>query len=120
MAAEYYGEEIGYVYLMEFKFKAGDSYKTLYKVGITKNKPVDRMLQIVNDFFSSRRYIPECRLVRYRKIAKYKDMEKHLHSLLSEYSYTFKRPFSGSSEFFNICIDTIDKVYCEEVPLKKD
>ena len=104
---------LGFVYLMEFRFKQGSSYTTLYKVGVTVNDPIDRMLQINRSFFMSRRYMPECRIVRMRKTPHYFDKEKQIHSLMSRYK--FKKPFDGSTEFTNTALDEIDKLYCSIV-----
>ena len=115
---KYEGADLGYVYLMEFRFKAGDSYKTLYKVGVTVNDPIDRMLQICRSFFMSRRYVPECRIVRMRKTPHYFDKEKQIHSLMD--SYSFNKSFDGSSEFTDMSSEAIDKIYCEIVPKLSD
>ncbi len=118
MADKYEGKNLGYVYLMEFKFRAGSSYKTLYKVGITVNDPIDRMLQIARSFFQHRRYVPECRIVRMRKTVDYFGKEKTIHSLMSRYS--FKKSFDGSSEFTDMALDNIDEIYCSVVPKLSD
>ena len=107
---KYEGGALGYVYLMEFKFKQGSSYTTLYKVGVTVNDPIDRMLQVSRSFFMGRRYVPECRIVRMRKTVDYFGKEKAIHSLMSRYS--FKKSFDGSSEFTDMCLDDIDRIYC--------
>ena len=104
---------LGFVYLMEFRFKAGLDYKLLYKVGVTVNDPIDRMLQISRSFFMSRRYVPECRIVRMRKTPHYYDKEKQIHSLMSRYS--FKRKFDGSCEFTDMALNEIDEIYCSIV-----
>jgi len=117
MADQYYGKELGYVYVMEFKFitKNGGS-RVLYKVGVTKNKPIDRMLDICRSFFQSRRYVPESRLVRFRKVASYYEMETKLHRLLDGYRFKVKDSFSGSTEFFDIDKDKLLEVYDSEIP----
>ncbi len=118
---KYEGEvALGYVYLMEFRFKQGPSYKTLYKVGVTVNDPIDRMLQVCRSFFQSRRYVPECRIVRMRKTVHYFDKEKQIHSLLANYSFKTKKPWDGSTEYFMCSLDKVDEVYCEIVPKLSD
>jgi hypothetical protein len=111
--------DVGYVYVMEFRFQTKTDYKTLYKVGITINQPVDRMLQIVRSFFQSRRYVPECRLLKYRKVPEYGRLEKELHTILKEYNYKFNKPFDGSSEYFNLPVDQLLCEYDRVVPLRK-
>jgi len=114
--------ERGYVYVMEFRFrnKLGN-VKVLYKVGVTKNKPIDRMLDIGRSFFMKRRYVPECRLVRFRKIVDYYGMETTLHKLLVNYRYDFgKLAFDGCTEYFDIPLDNLLAIYDEAVPLVKD
>ena len=120
LSLKYDGAEVGYVYVMEFKFQAKSGIKTLYKVGITKNKPIDRMLQIVREFFMQRRYVPECRLVRFREVPEYDRLEKELHSLYKEYSYSFgSLRFSGHTEFLDIELDLLLDGYDRLVPKTK-
>ena len=115
------GAKVGYVYVMEFKFQAKSGVKVLYKVGVTKNKPIDRMLQIAREFFMQRRYVPECRLVRFREVPEYDRLEKELHSLYEEYSYDFgKLRFGGCTEFFDIDVDVLLDGYDRLVPKLKD
>ena len=120
LAAQYDGVATGYVYLMEYKFttKLGNT-KVLYKIGVTVNKPIDRMLQISRSFFQSRRYVPESRLIRYRKVPNYYEIEKILHKNLDTYRFKFKEKFDGSTEFFDIDIDLVIEEYEKEVPLIK-
>jgi|SaaInlV_150m_DNA_4_1039716.scaffolds.fasta_scaffold05679_5 hypothetical protein len=119
MADKYDGVECGYVYVMEFRFRKGDGYKTLYKVGVTINKPIDRMLQISRSFFMGRRYVPECSLVRFRNLPNYYQREKTVHTRLEEFNYKFKTGFDGSTEFFDIPLDDLLAIYEEECPLIK-
>lgn len=120
LAEKYDGKELGYVYLMEYNFvtKVGNK-KTLYKIGVTINKPIDRMLQISRSFFQSRRYVPESRLIRYRKVPSFYDLEKKLHNRLDYCRFNFKEKFDGCTEFFDLPLDKIVEVYEEEVPLLK-
>ena len=119
LAKKYANEDLGYVYVMEYKFQTKASSKTLYKVGITKNQPIDRMLEISRSFFQKRRYIPESKLIRFRKVPDYYKLEQELHKLLIDSKYGFKLKFSGSTEFFDIDIDQLLLVYDERVPLLK-
>ncbi len=112
--------DMGYVYLMEFKFKQGKTYTTLYKVGVTVNDPIDRMLQVSRSFFMGRRYVPECRIVRMRKTIDFYGKEKAIHSLLSKYNYVFKKSFDGSTEFFDIDLEYVDNAFCDVVPKLSD
>ena len=111
LEARYNGAEEGYTYLMEFKFKTKNGFKTLYKVGVTQNKPVDRMLEIVRSFWTQRQYVPECRLVRYRKSASFREKEKSIHEELAEYRYKFNIKFSGYTEFFDADLEAMIFVY---------
>jgi len=120
MADKYEGKNLGYVYLMEFKFKQGEDYRTLFKVGITVNDPIDRMLQVARSFFQHRRYVPECRIVRMRKTVDYFGKEKAIHKELKACSYSFKKSFDGSTEFFDEELAFIDKIYCSVVPKLSD
>lgn len=117
----YNGVEEAYIYVMEFVFRTKTGYKTLYKVGITRNKPIDRMLEIVRSFFMGRRYVPECRLVRHRKLPHFLKKEKEVHTELIEFNYKFNSSFSGSTEFFDIDIDKLLFVYESVCPkIEKD
>ena len=110
--------DIRKVYIMEFRFKTGDSYKTLYKVGIAKD-PLDRMLQVARSFFQSRRYVPECRLVKHRKTGEFFRIERALHNKFEDNNFKFKKKFDGSTEFFDIDIDELTEAYEEILPLVK-
>ena len=120
LADKYDGVDTGYVYLMEYKFttKLGNE-KILYKIGVTINAPIDRMLQISRSFFQSRRYVPESRLVRFRKVPNYYELEKILHKKLDKYRFSFKDKFDGSTEFFDIDKELVIEEYEKEVPLLK-
>ena len=115
LSKKYDGIETGYVYVMQFRFRTRDSYKTLYKVGVTKNKPIDRMLEICRSFFQVRRYVPECKLVRFRKVPEYYRLEKEVHNRLDRYQFNIS--FSGSTEFVDIELDNLLGIYDEVVPL---
>jgi len=117
LAKKYDGIDLGYVYVMEYKFQTKASSKTLYKVGITKNQPIDRMLEISRSFFQVRRYVPESRLIRFRKVPDYYKLEQEIHSLLIGYNYKFKIDFCGKTEFFDIDLDTLIDTYESVVPL---
>lgn len=123
LAEKYYNpqKEEGYTYLMEFIFQTKNGTKTLYKVGVTQNKPVDRMLEIARSFWTQRQYVPECRLVRYRKSASFREKEKAIHTELAEYKYPFKIKFSGYTEFFDADLQAIIYVYENACPkISKD
>jgi len=119
LAKKYDGIDLGYVYVMEYKFQTKASSKTLYKVGITKNQPIDRMLEISRSFFQVRRYVPESRLIRFRKVPDYYKLEQEIHKLLIDNKYSFKLKFSGSTEFFDIDLDKLIDTYESVVPLLK-
>ncbi len=117
LAKKYDGIDLGFVYVMEYKFQTKASSKTLYKVGITKNQPIDRMLEISRSFFQVRRYVPESRLIRFRKVPDYYSLEQEIHKLLIDNKYSFKLKFSGSTEFFDIDLDKLIDTYESVVPL---
>ena len=119
LAKKHDGVELGYVYVMEYNFRQGSKIKTLYKVGVTQNQPIDRMLQISRSFFQSRRYVPESRLIRFRKVPDYYTLEKQLHKILKSHNYLFKTSFDGSTEFFDIELDKLLVEYEDKVPLLK-
>lgn len=118
LAEEYMGKETGYVYVMEYRFKSKGNYKTLYKIGITRNEPIDRMLQVSRSFFQIRRYVPESRLVRMRKVPSFMELESKLHTIYKEFNYSFNFKFDGSTEFFDMDLDKLLDGYDDLVPLK--
>ena len=74
---------------------------TVYKVGICHtDRVVDRFMEVLKGFFTVYRFIPEARILKYRKFEKPLLIEKHLHKELEEYRYRFSKRFDGSTEFF--------------------
>jgi len=101
----------GRVYVFEFIL----SNAIVYKVGICHtDRVVDRFMEVLKGFFTVYRYVPEARVLKYKKFPKPLLVEKHLHTELEEYRYKFSKKFSGSTEFFtDIDIDYLLE-YIEE------
>jgi hypothetical protein len=120
MAQSYESAEERSVYIMKVKFRKGEGYKVLYKIGVAKDAP-KRASQVLLSFFHKRRYFPELQIMRFRKITNYFEIETKLHQLYAESQYDFKGlQFDGSSEFFDIDEDKLLELYDETIPTKKD
>jgi len=87
------------LYVMKFVLDDGS---TIYKVGITCIKPVDRMLQVLRSFFMAYRYMPRASLKRFRKVENHFDKETELHHEFADYRCTFESIFDGHTECFDI------------------
>ena len=89
------GEEIGYI----------------YKIGITERDPVDRFMEVIRSYYQIYRHIPRCGIKRFRKVAKYREVEKELHSIYKDKQYQFEKKFDGSTEFFKLDEDELLERY---------
>jgi len=74
----------------------------LWKVGITSSEDryEDRFFEVLRGFFTQYRYVPEAKICKAVKTRVPRLLERHMHELLAEYSYTFDKKFGGSTEFF--------------------
>jgi len=110
--------EVRKVYLMKFRFRKGDSYKTLYKVGISKD-PVQRVAEVCRSFFMKRRYFPEVEIKRSRSSEEFFAIETKMHQEFKEQQWDFKDlQFDGCTEFFDIDEATLLERYEELLPSK--
>lgn len=113
-------KEVRKVYIMEFKFKTkSGGYRTLHKIGVAKD-PLERMLQVARSVFQAKRYVPECRLVKYRKCTDFFEIESKLHRMFSASNYKFSFVFDGCTEYFTADIEDIVEAYEEMLPLVTD
>lgn len=101
----------GRVYVLRFTLSSG---KIVHKVGMCRSaRSTDRLFEITRSFFNVYRYSPQVVMKRDRKVIVPLLVEKHLHSILAEWHYTFDKKFGGSTEFFEnideeILLDYID------------
>ena len=73
----------------------------LYKIGVTtKNKHIDRLMEILKGYFNQYRYTPYAKLLRFRVFEDAFAIENRLHKHFKDSKYTFDKSFGGSTEFF--------------------
>ncbi len=90
--------EYGRIYIFKFTLDTG---KVIHKVGLCySDRATDRMFEVLRAFFTIYRYVPKCELKRDKKVLIPNLVEKHLHKLLDDWSYSFDKKFGGSTEFF--------------------
>ena len=110
--------DIRKVYIMKFRFRKGDSYKVLYKIGISKD-PIHRVSEICRSFFMKRRYFPEVELKRSRSSDRFFAVETALHHTFQDMKWDFKGlEFDGKEEFFDVDEDELLSAYEGILPLK--
>ena len=113
----------GRLYVLKFILDDGT---VLHKVGMcNSDRSTDRMMEILRDFFIKYRYVPRCEMRRDKKTIAPLLLEKHMHSLLDEWSYSFDKKFNGSTEFFSdidesILLDYLDNFDYRELLRGKD
>jgi len=88
----------GRVYLFEFILLDGTR---VHKIGMcNSSRSTDRFMEVLRAFFNVYRYTPIARILRDKEVVTPRLVEKHLHSLASDYKYSFDNKFDGSTEFF--------------------
>ena len=97
----------GILYLVEFELEG----KTLVKIGITSRSIEERVAEILVGIFKAYRIFPYCRPKRFRKTTDMSHKESILHRYFTSYRYTPEHKFGGSTEFFDVPIDTVVEVY---------
>lgn len=100
-------EDSGIVYLLYFELDG----KQLVKIGITTRAIEDRVSEILVSIFKKYREFPYCRPKRFKKTGNIHEKEAQLHKYFSEFRYTTSNVFSGSTEFFDVPLDTVVEVY---------
>ena len=103
-------EQVERLYLLDITFESG---MKVVKIGKSSGKhSIDRMLQIQRDYFKKYRTTFLCRIKRDREVKKdvFK-IEAELHRFFSDFRYTAKIPFDGSTELFAIPIESAIEAY---------
>lgn len=100
-------EDSGILYLILFELDG----KQLVKIGVTTRTIEERVTEILVSIFKTYREFPFCRPKRFRKTSDIFEKEAILHAHFKEYSYKTSKPFSGSTEFFDIPLDTAVLAY---------
>lgn len=100
-------EDVGILYLVYFELDG----KQLVKIGVTARTIEERVSEILVSIFKKYREFPYCRPKRFRKTGNAYEKEAQLHQYFKEHSYEPAKKFSGSTEFFDIDLDTVVEVY---------
>lgn len=100
-------EDLGILYLVYFELDG----KQLVKIGVTSRTIEERVAEILVSIFKKYREFPYCRPKRFRKTGNVYEKEAKLHEYFKEYNYEPAKKFSGSTEFFDIPLDDVVKVY---------
>lgn len=100
-------EDLGILYVVYFELEG----KALVKIGVTSRTIEERVSEILVSIFRKYREFPYCRPKRFRKTGNAYEKEALLHEHFREYSYTPAKKFSGSTEFFDVPLDDVVKVY---------
>jgi len=88
------------VYILKVQLATG---QVLYKIGVSKEKRhMDRMMEVLKDFFVKYRYIPFTSMKRFRVFPDAYEVERLLHKKYNDCNHTFDKKFCGSTEFFDI------------------
>lgn len=105
------------VYILKVQLATG---QVLYKIGVSKEKRhMDRMMEVLKDFFIKYRYVPFTSMKRFRVFPDAYEVERLLHKKYKHCNYTFDKKFCGSTEFFVIddeckLIEDYDKMHSEK------
>ena len=99
------------VYVMCFKLPGEDEW--CFKIGKSSGiSSVRRLMEIVESIFKVYRFTPIARIARDRITPNAYNKEAELHAYFKKFSYTPKKKFSGSTEFFKgLTEEDITKVY---------
>jgi hypothetical protein len=100
-------EDIGILYLVYFRLDDKD----LVKIGVTTRNIEDRVSEILVSMFKTYREFPYCRPKRFRKTCYVFEKEALLHRHFKDYIFIPIKPFSGSTEFFEVPLEEVVLVY---------
>lgn len=99
----------GILYVLVFKL-ADES--EVIKVGVTKRKIEDRVVEILTGMFKHLRYFPYCKPKKFTTVDKVYEKEAEMHRRLAEFSHKFDYVFGGSTEYFSgVSVEAIIKEY---------
>jgi len=91
----------------------------VYKVGMChSDRTTDRFMEVLKSYFSTYRYVPEAKILKFKEFDNPLLVEKHLHKELEEYRYKFPKKFDGHTEFFSeididYLLEYLDNFYYE-------
>lgn len=107
--------KVGILYILVFDIEG----KQLVKIGITKRRMEDRVLEILLAIFQKYRVFPKCDPRRFTRTDDYAAKEKQLHKLFKDRSYRPSKKFGGYTEFFDVPVDEVCAAYDAIVEKKK-
>jgi hypothetical protein len=96
---------------MEFIMPDGD---VVYKIGKASGRSsVDRMMQIIRDFYFKYKVTPRVKIWRDREVCADKvfEFETMLHKFFVKYRYMPIIPFTGCTELFDVPLEDIIQAY---------
>jgi hypothetical protein len=111
--------DVGIVYVLELHLED----KVLVKIGITKRRIKDRVLEILDAIHSKYRYYPHCKQLRFKTVNDPRSVESSLHEYFTRYSYTTEHKWGGSTELFDVDKEIVKAAYdrlLEEGTLDED
>lgn len=100
-------EDVGILYLVHFRLEDKD----LIKIGVTARTVEERVAEILVSIFKKYRFFPYTYPKRFRVTSDVYEKEAILHKYFKEHNYVTSKVFSGSTEFFDVPIDTAVRVY---------
>lgn len=92
---------------MEFHLEG----KTLIKIGVTSRSIEERVSEILVSIFKKYREFPYARPKRFRQVDDMFVKEHYLHKLFEDNRYECEHSFSGSTEFFDVPLDSVVQAY---------
>lgn len=102
-------DEVNILYVVLFELEG----KSLVKIGVTSRSIEERVSEILVSIFKGYREFPYCRPKRFRRTDKAYEKEAKLHKHFKEFSYSPEKKFSGSTEFFDVPLETVVEAYEE-------
>lgn len=99
----------GKVYIMKMKFREEEDY--VYKIGVTINNPVDRLMTILRSYCMIYRYVPDSSVKRFKTTERIYKKEAMLHRYFKEQQYVPEKKFDGSTELFRVEEELLLQVY---------
>jgi len=97
----------GILYVLHIELEG----KSLVKIGMTTRNIEDRVSEILISIFKKYREFPYCRPHRFTKVTDVMSKEKEMHKKFSSHKFKTSKRFSGSTEFFEVPVDSVVKVY---------
>lgn len=100
-------KDVGIVYVLLIHLEGKD----LVKIGITSRKIEDRVTEILTGIWKKYRRYPYCYPKRFKSTDKYKEYEEQLLKYFKDKAYTTEHTFGGCTEFIDVGLDEVVRVY---------